>query len=831
MGALATERDDRDSVRRNHEFSLQRANDAPPELDASEDDKAHYVLARFSIQNDHYTGLYKQWAKPLFFLVGKHWITWNTRTLSYDLEDDVPEWRQQPVTNYTYAVYRSWLSKLTKQRPTHEVVPPSGDSDDREAAKVGDAVLRFLWRELKQARKVKRVLGWMFNTSLGHIEIGWDPESGPLVPQTVLVEIQHPDLPDQTVDQEVASDDDGEPLRRESTGPNDLALDGGDPFDFDAEPTLVPIGEVGINVIDPLSVRLNPEATDYDEAEEYYVASLWPRGKVEEVFGVDANELIATSAEEANDGGRGDFENVMSSVSAAPPDPFSTQQQVRGSSQDQAIGERILVIKYYRKRSAKYPKGRHWITAGGAKVWPRPPKSDFAKKPTKKKKGGEASAADASRSNAADQSGKQFKKSNYEAPLPFGFWPPIITIVDTPIPGQPQGVANASQVAPLNEQLNHLDGKIGEYHTMMAMGGVIWVTPADKDIEITSEPGQVKVSKGFGESGKYPIREKLEALPDRVYQEREVIERKISIIAGTSSADLAQRPEGVTSGRGILALQEASDAPLMPTLEAMEELLEEMGRRILRVVQRCYSDERTIKIRGEKGRWEYVKFKGADLTDGLDVEVLTGSSFPWSKSAQWDSKISLITALPGLVVNPMTGEVNKEALAHYLDAGPAGFEPFDTDEDPDLVEVEREIQMFEEYDPATKGETPLPQPAFWQNQPKRLDAFYTFMKRDYSRFEKWSPAAQFAFVQHMQQTAMAVSQIAATAAAASGAVAPPMGGGGAGPAPASGQNGNKPQLVPPGGPEGRAATPGARQLPGGTAPLRLTPADRRAAGQ
>jgi len=93
-------------------FSLERAAEAPPKLDASDEDKGHYALARFAIQNDHYAGLYRQWAKPLFFLVGKHWLNWNAKRVQYELDNDVPEWRQQPVTNYTYAVYRAAVSKL-----------------------------------------------------------------------------------------------------------------------------------------------------------------------------------------------------------------------------------------------------------------------------------------------------------------------------------------------------------------------------------------------------------------------------------------------------------------------------------------------------------------------------------------------------------------------------------------------------------------------------------------------------------------------------------------------------------------------------------------------
>jgi hypothetical protein len=324
------------------------------------------------VQNDHYAGLYRQWAKPIFFLVGKHWLTWNSHRAQFELDNDVPEWRQQPVTNYVYAVYRGAMSKLTKQRPTHEVVPPSGDSEDRESAKLGESVLEYLWRYLKKSKKLRRAIGWILCTSTVYLEVSWDPEAGEIKPRTVSVEVPHPDLEGQTVDVDCACDENGEPLRRDPEDDNDTALDGGDPYDLDAEPTMEPIGDVAFRVRDPLSVRFNPEATDEDDAEEFYDANLWTRDQVESEFEVDADDVLAAAGTtETEDGGRNDFDRVMSSVAAAPPDPFNTQAQTRGVSQEQGIGERFLVIKYYRKKCRQYPQGRHWITVGTRKVWPK----------------------------------------------------------------------------------------------------------------------------------------------------------------------------------------------------------------------------------------------------------------------------------------------------------------------------------------------------------------------------------------------------------------------------------------------------------------------------
>jgi hypothetical protein len=44
---------------------------------------------------------------------------------------------------------------------------------------------------------------------------------------------------------------------------------------------------------------------------------------------------------------------------------------------------------------------------------------------------------------------------------------------------------------------------------------------------------------------------------------------------------LGQKPEGVSSGRGFLVLQEAVDSVLTPTLFNIENAFQEIGRRML----------------------------------------------------------------------------------------------------------------------------------------------------------------------------------------------------------------------------------------------------------
>ena len=170
----------------------------------------------------------------------------------------------------------------------------------------------------------------------------------------------------------------------------------------------------------------------------------------------------------------------------------------------------------------------------------------------------------------------------------------------------------------------------------------------------------------------------------------------------------------------------------------------------------------------------------------------------------------MLSKFPGLVQGP-NGEVDKEALSRYMDTGAPGLGAFESDEDSDLMEVQREHAMFEAYNPR-EGQNQLPQLAFWQSQPKHLAAHYDFMKRDRARFEKWAPEAQAAFINHMQLTAKAVNDLAS---AMPGAGAPAAA---AAPAPAAD-----------GPPNLQLVAGGADQ--GAPSDQRLTSSDFAAAGQ
>jgi hypothetical protein len=713
-----------------------------------------------------------------------------------------------------FAVYRSALAKLTKQKPTLEVVPPSGDSDDKEAAELSGSLLVHLWRLLRKPSKVPTLVGWLLVTGMTFIRVGWDPEAGESRPRVVpmlrpktpldgappMPGAEGEDDPDVEMEEvDVAADENGDPHVDDSGTP-----------DFAREPDLEPMGEITWQVISPLAVRFNPEATSIDDADEMYVGALWPRKKAAKHFGV-SETMLGGSDESATD--RALYEDLMSATAAGFPRSWADRSSSYGVSQENAIGSRVLVVEYYAKSDSDFPDGRHFIVAGGRKVWPPTP----------------ALAKEANDSGVEPKGTPDEMFPNGEAPLPFGFWPPLVCIIDTPIPGQPTAVGVLPQVVPLNEQLNVLDGKIAEKHVVDSMGGAWIASPEDRGLEITSEPGQVIYSKAFGRRGQAfaPFQARMEAMPERAYLERDVITQKAIMVSGLSGLDLSQKPEGVTAGRAFLVMQETSDSVLMPTIISIESGLEESGRRELIIAQQKYTEQRTIAIRGEDGKYLHRSFINADLRSGHDVIVQTGSMFPWSKSAQWDARLQFLGTVPGLFTDMATGKVDEAKLSKFLDTGTPGLGAFESDQNPDLIEIEREHSMFEMYDPTSPdGAHQLPQIAFWQTHAIHLQEHYNFMKRDRARFDRWTPLAQQAFLQHMQDTIVAVSQMVAGAmpAASTGTepAANPQDAGAAGGAP-------PPPPAPGGEPGGPPLSLVSQTEPPVPGPARLGRGDRAAA--
>lgn len=120
----------------------------------------------------------------LAFMLGYQWVTFNTRTRTYDRVVPDPTDPNAPVmltANKIASIAERSIAKLTKDAPIPECRPVSDNDNDVATAKVGTRVLDSEMTRLDWKTWLTRFLFWP--TTLGHsyVHIYWDPDDGDAV--------------------------------------------------------------------------------------------------------------------------------------------------------------------------------------------------------------------------------------------------------------------------------------------------------------------------------------------------------------------------------------------------------------------------------------------------------------------------------------------------------------------------------------------------------------------------------------------------------------------------------------------------------------------------
>lgn len=141
--------------------------------------------------------------------------------------------------------------------------------------------------------------------------------------------------------------------------------------------------------------------------------------------------------------------------------------------------------------------------------------------------------------------------------------------------------------------------------------------------ELTDEPGAVYHAVGSGEitwRPVPPIPGELEALKGSAINDMARIAAQNDI------------PSQVESGKGIQALIEKDTSRRATPVANLAEFHSRLMRHCLYLVQRHYTEERTLSIQGKRGPRLERGFRGAKLRGQVDVTVLPGSIEPRTRS-------------------------------------------------------------------------------------------------------------------------------------------------------------------------------------------------------
>lgn len=83
------------------------------------------------------------------------------------------------VDNQLLPKWRRQVADLIKNDPEMSVVPNTTEEEDLQAAKIGDKVLKFWWRNGHMKRTIRQLAVWIYSTGNGFLQDVWDPAIGP----------------------------------------------------------------------------------------------------------------------------------------------------------------------------------------------------------------------------------------------------------------------------------------------------------------------------------------------------------------------------------------------------------------------------------------------------------------------------------------------------------------------------------------------------------------------------------------------------------------------------------------------------------------------------
>lgn len=274
---------------------------------------------------------------------------------------------------------------------------------------------------------------------------------------------------------------------------------------------------------------------------------------------------------------------------------INTQTGTSGTSASQ-LKNSAIEISYYEKPSGKHPYGRHVITANGVLL-----KDDI---------------------------------------LPIDEIP-FIKFDDIVIGGKFDSEAIITHLRPLQDQLNRLKTMRAAWSNRMLTGKMLGARHHNIAQEAFNDQS--------GEWLKYdpipgvpePHALQMPVIPQYAYEEETTLKEDMNDTAGVNEASRGQTPNAQMPAIGMQLLVEQDDTRIGTETEGHENSYADLGRILLKFVDKYYETERLVKCVGQNMEYTIKKVKGADIRKSFDVRVIRGSTLPGSKVLKRQEIINL----------------------------------------------------------------------------------------------------------------------------------------------------------------------------------------------
>ena len=163
------------------------------------------------------------------------------------------------------------------------------------------------------------------------------------------------------------------------------------------------------------------------------------------------------------------------------------------------------------------------------------------------------------------------------------------------------------------------------------------------------------------EQGGRPVPMDVPAIPQYAYEEEETLKNDMDDTAGINDVSRGQLPSAQMPAIGMQLLVEQDDTRIGVETESHEHSYAQLGRLMLKFVDKNYNNARLLKTAGKNMEYIVREFRGSDINENFDVHVKRGSIAPGSKTLKRQEIINLHTQ--GYFGNPTDPLVLQNVLS------------------------------------------------------------------------------------------------------------------------------------------------------------------------
>ncbi len=288
------------------------------------------VQKRFKDQEPILQNFHRQWFTNIAMRRGLQYVQTDAQTglIATPHESDD---RVRIAINRMIGIHQTRVAKIIKDMPRCEVVPATGQEEDKELARKGTKLLDWLWHEQEMVEKLLTVANWIVDVGDCFLHVFWDATRGAEIPTYQRHEGEITGKETYTIDTDgYILDDAGQ--RIEDT---------------------VTTGDVAVEVVSAFDVVPDGVSTDLQAGHWFgmqnamtleAIRRLWPeRGREVKAEGdIDARTQY--------------LRRLMSLVGT---------HQTYGAMESKSSDPMATVKRIFEKPTDKFPKGRRMVVANG----------------------------------------------------------------------------------------------------------------------------------------------------------------------------------------------------------------------------------------------------------------------------------------------------------------------------------------------------------------------------------------------------------------------------------------------------------------------------------